>query len=430
MISPALCNPATVLKQFDFNKATLPAFIAMCMPDCPRPTTLTWLSERIGISNEDIIYKALRYLQNTLRIVFQVGHKRQGSRWWLANEVNKVALPFVRLLTPSDTRPYPYLLVEREPANTDHHLISDVEREPANTDHHLISDVEREPANTDHHLISDVSSQIIPHNVELSTPVVDDHLKLEIIDLLNDDQQQPIPQNAELFLRWIGMDEPIPTRFATVDPAWPLACWWYGRISQYINPKFHDPVGYVRRRLESGITTASPYPTLAQTWLQLDNGRRRTLLNAAQASGRRECRIHLPTDFGYFIPYREFWLIYNATNGIIAPPEWMPPIEPEDEPAPETAVSVPTWHITDPNAITCWKATLSEMELQMTQATFNTWLKDARLLAFTDNTYTIGVRNDYALAWLNNRLHDTILRTLTAIHGQPVSLKFVVSEQQ
>ena len=27
-----------------------------------------------------------------------------------------------------------------------------------------------------------------------------------------------------------------------------------------------------------------------------------------------------------------------------------------------------------------WKATLGELELQMTKATFNTWLRDARLL--------------------------------------------------
>lgn len=75
---------------------------------------------------------------------------------------------------------------------------------------------------------------------------------------------------------------------------------------------------------------------------------------------------------------------------------------------------------------TAWKATLGELELQMTKATFNTWLKDARLLACENNEFVIGVRNDYAKDWLENRLQDTILRTLSAIVNAPVNVRFVV----
>lgn len=73
-----------------------------------------------------------------------------------------------------------------------------------------------------------------------------------------------------------------------------------------------------------------------------------------------------------------------------------------------------------------WKATLGELELQMTKATFNTWLKDARLLDCEGIEYTIGVRNDYAKDWLENRLQDTIQRTLATIVGQEVLVRFVV----
>ncbi len=75
---------------------------------------------------------------------------------------------------------------------------------------------------------------------------------------------------------------------------------------------------------------------------------------------------------------------------------------------------------------TAWKATLGELELQMTKATFNTWLKDACLLTCDDDVYVIGVRNDYAKDWLENRLRDTILRTLTAIVGHALEIRFVV----
>jgi chromosomal replication initiator protein len=75
---------------------------------------------------------------------------------------------------------------------------------------------------------------------------------------------------------------------------------------------------------------------------------------------------------------------------------------------------------------TAWKATLGELELQMTRATFNTWLKDARLLTCDEDEFVIGVRNDYAKDWLENRLQDTILRTLSTILGHRIMVRFVV----
>jgi chromosomal replication initiator protein len=74
-----------------------------------------------------------------------------------------------------------------------------------------------------------------------------------------------------------------------------------------------------------------------------------------------------------------------------------------------------------------WKATLGELELQMTKATFNTWLKDTKLVSAQNGAFTISVRNDYAKDWLENRLRDTIVRTLANIVGQPVTLHFVVA---
>jgi chromosomal replication initiator protein len=81
-------------------------------------------------------------------------------------------------------------------------------------------------------------------------------------------------------------------------------------------------------------------------------------------------------------------------------------------------------------AETAWKATLEELELQLTKATFNTWLKDARLIASDDHEYVIGVRNDYARDWLEHRLQGAIVRTLSAITGRRgVTVRFVVGEQ-
>jgi chromosomal replication initiator protein len=73
-----------------------------------------------------------------------------------------------------------------------------------------------------------------------------------------------------------------------------------------------------------------------------------------------------------------------------------------------------------------WKATLGELELQMTRATFNTWLKDTRLLSYEEGVFLVGVRNDYAKDWLENRLQDTILRALISVSGHKAQVRFVV----
>jgi chromosomal replication initiator protein len=78
------------------------------------------------------------------------------------------------------------------------------------------------------------------------------------------------------------------------------------------------------------------------------------------------------------------------------------------------------------NAESAWKATLGDLELQMTKATFNTWLRDTRFLASEEGEFVIGVRNDYARDWLENRLKETIVRTLASMIGRPASVRFVV----
>ena len=73
-----------------------------------------------------------------------------------------------------------------------------------------------------------------------------------------------------------------------------------------------------------------------------------------------------------------------------------------------------------------WSAALGELQLQMTQATFDTWLRDSRLIKFEDGTFVVGVKNGYAKDWLEHRLLTTIKRTLARLTGQTVNARFVV----
>jgi chromosomal replication initiator protein len=73
-----------------------------------------------------------------------------------------------------------------------------------------------------------------------------------------------------------------------------------------------------------------------------------------------------------------------------------------------------------------WKAALGELEMQMTRATFSTWLQGTRALSCADGEFVIGVRNDFAKDWLENRLLDLIIRTLSGVVGHRIGVRFVV----
>jgi chromosomal replication initiator protein len=72
-----------------------------------------------------------------------------------------------------------------------------------------------------------------------------------------------------------------------------------------------------------------------------------------------------------------------------------------------------------------WQAALGSLQLQMTRATFDTWVKDTRVISYEDGTFVIGVENAYAVDWLENRLLTTIKRTLVGLIGHSVEVHFV-----
>jgi chromosomal replication initiator protein len=73
-----------------------------------------------------------------------------------------------------------------------------------------------------------------------------------------------------------------------------------------------------------------------------------------------------------------------------------------------------------------WSAALGELQLQMTGATFDTWLRNTRLVTYEDGVFVVGVANGYAKDWLENRLLGIVKRTLGRLAGRTVGVKFVV----
>ncbi len=74
-----------------------------------------------------------------------------------------------------------------------------------------------------------------------------------------------------------------------------------------------------------------------------------------------------------------------------------------------------------------WRTTLFELRLQMTKATFNTWLADSFILASASTPvfWVIVVRNEYAWEWLTYRLCPVIERTILGLVQNSITICFV-----
>ncbi|MBL7163218.1 MAG: hypothetical protein ISS57_11475 [Anaerolineales bacterium] len=77
-----------------------------------------------------------------------------------------------------------------------------------------------------------------------------------------------------------------------------------------------------------------------------------------------------------------------------------------------------------------WQAALGQLQLEMPKAAFDTWVRDAELISFEDDIFTIGTRNAYARDWLADRLTSTIAKLLTGIMNQTIEVRFVVADLQ
>ena len=73
-----------------------------------------------------------------------------------------------------------------------------------------------------------------------------------------------------------------------------------------------------------------------------------------------------------------------------------------------------------------WSSVLKELRMQMTRATFDTWLSGSRVVHVRDGEITVRVRDQYAVDWLRNRWIVPIQRTLTGVTGSPMTVRFEV----
>ncbi|HSF80530.1 MAG TPA: chromosomal replication initiator protein DnaA [Anaerolineales bacterium] len=78
------------------------------------------------------------------------------------------------------------------------------------------------------------------------------------------------------------------------------------------------------------------------------------------------------------------------------------------------------------NAGQAWQATLGQLQIEMSKAAFDTWVRDTELVTYEDGSFVIGVQNAYARDWLESRLSSTVTRLLTGIMNRTVQVRFIV----
>lgn len=78
------------------------------------------------------------------------------------------------------------------------------------------------------------------------------------------------------------------------------------------------------------------------------------------------------------------------------------------------------------NSQQAWQAAIGQLQMEMSKASYDTWVRSSELVSYEENEFTIGVTNAYARDWLESRLSSTVVRILSGLMEGPQEVKFIV----
>ena len=74
-----------------------------------------------------------------------------------------------------------------------------------------------------------------------------------------------------------------------------------------------------------------------------------------------------------------------------------------------------------------WEAALGEIEIQVSRPNFVTWFKNSQLLAKKGNGACVGLPNNFAKEWIENKYAKVVLGALRSLEGSIMKVDFVVA---
>ena len=80
------------------------------------------------------------------------------------------------------------------------------------------------------------------------------------------------------------------------------------------------------------------------------------------------------------------------------------------------------------NAQQAWQATIGQLQMELSKASFDTWVKNTQLISYEDAsaTFALGAGNAYACDWLESRLKSTVVNKLSGMMARNVQVEFKV----
>jgi chromosomal replication initiator protein len=76
-----------------------------------------------------------------------------------------------------------------------------------------------------------------------------------------------------------------------------------------------------------------------------------------------------------------------------------------------------------------WQAAIGQLQMEMAKATYDTWVRETRMVGYDEGVFSIGVKNAYARDWLESRLTSTLTRLLAGFMNREVDIAFSVSHE-
>jgi len=80
------------------------------------------------------------------------------------------------------------------------------------------------------------------------------------------------------------------------------------------------------------------------------------------------------------------------------------------------------------NAQQAWQATIGQLHMELSKASFDTWVKNTQLISYEDTsgTFALGAGNAFACDWLDSRLKSTVVNKLSGMMARQVNVEFKV----
>jgi hypothetical protein len=183
----------------------------------------------------------------------------------------------------------------------------------------------------------------------------------------------------------------------------------------------HYPVLFAHKRNLEGLPPR-PFLHLAQIppskcyrWIIGDDEDTPPYLRKAIEDLRRQRGHEKLLQLGAIQPEMDEWIVKTAFESQ----------QPKDEVKRKKYVPPIAIRSDGMTAEQAWQVARGQLQAEVDRVAFETWVRDVEYISFEDGMITLGVANEYARDWLEDRLTSISERVLTGILGERIEIQFV-----